>query len=76
MARKTRSKTTQPQPAPDEGALDTNDAPRPVAFPTVVRCPRCSSDDTERYSSRGRVQYRRCRRPICRHTFKVFGQLV
>jgi len=43
-------------------------------FPRSVPCPRCGAMDTVAYSTKGRVQYRRCRRPVCRRNFTVRGE--
>ena len=43
------------------------------SFPTPSKCPRCQTIDTEAYSTRDKVQYRRCRRAICRHYYHVIG---
>jgi len=37
-------------------------------------CPRCRVDDTEAYSTKGIIQYRKCRRAICRKNFTVRGK--
>lgn len=44
------------------------------AWPSRSRCPRCGSLDTERYSQDGATQYRRCRVPVCRETYKEQGK--
>ena len=46
------------------------------AFPTAVRCPRCSGVNTVALSTQGPVQYRACRHPLCRYHFKVVGNQV
>lgn len=43
------------------------------AFPSKSRCPRCGSLTTQRTSTDGGTQYRRCRAPICRHAYRVVG---
>jgi len=53
--------------APAEGA-------RKYSFPSPVKCPRCGATDTEAYSTKGRIQYRRCRRAVCRRNFTVQGE--
>jgi hypothetical protein len=40
------------------------------------RCPRCQSTDTEARSTQGGVQYRLCRRAVCRHTYSVVGRQI
>lgn len=45
-------------------------------WPGKSRCPRCSSIETVRVSDDGPTQYRRCTRPICRHSFKVQGNAI
>ena len=37
-------------------------------------CPRCRVNDTEAYSTKGIIQYRKCRRAICRKTYSVEGK--
>ena len=46
---------------------------RRYVFPTPSKCPRCQTVDTEAYSTQGNIQYRRCRRAICRHRYHVIG---
>ena len=46
------------------------------AFPTKVKCPRCGALDTVAYSTKGRTQYRKCRRSVCRKTFSIQGEEV
>jgi hypothetical protein len=46
------------------------------AFPTRVRCTRCGSLSTRRYASKGRKQYRKCTRAVCREKFTVIGSPV
>ena len=46
------------------------------AFPTQSRCLRCGTTDTTAYATKGRIQYRRCLRAICRHTYTVTGQKI
>lgn len=46
---------------------------RKYSFPTVSRCPRCGATDTIATSTQGKVQYRRCLRAVCRHTYHVIG---
>ena len=45
-------------------------------FPTPSKCPRCKTIDTEAYSTNGNIQYRRCRRAVCRHRYSIFGTPV
>jgi len=45
-------------------------------FPTKSRCPRCGTTDTVATSTQGAVQYRRCRRGICRHKYAVRGAKI
>lgn len=42
-------------------------------FPTPSKCPRCRSVDTEAYRTDGKIQYRRCRRAVCRCRYHVIG---
>lgn len=37
-------------------------------------CPRCLTGDTVAYSTNGKIQYRKCRRGVCRHRFTVRGR--
>ena len=46
------------------------------SFPTQVRCPRCGSIQTRSYSTHGKIQYRKCQAPVCRHRFSVRGEAV
>lgn len=46
------------------------------AFPTKSRCPRCQTTDTFAYKTNGNVQYRKCQRAICRHSYPVFGTKI
>lgn len=39
--------------------------------PEAIKCPRCGATDTVAYSVHGNIQYRRCRRAVCRHNFSV-----
>jgi len=43
-------------------------------FPSGSRCPRCGSAQTRAVSTQGRVQYRQCQAPICRHRYHQFGR--
>lgn len=36
-----------------------------------VVCPRCRGANTEAYSTKGNIQYRRCRQPVCRWNYSV-----
>jgi Zn ribbon nucleic-acid-binding protein len=42
------------------------------------RCPRCKADDNDTFarSTQGGVQYRQCRRAICRHKYTVLGKEI
>ena len=46
------------------------------SFPTQSKCPRCGTTETTAYSTKGKVQYRRCLRAICRWNYQVIGQKV
>lgn len=46
---------------------------RNYVFPTPSKCPRCRGVDTVAYRTDGKIQYRRCRRAICRHRYQVRG---
>ncbi len=46
------------------------------SFPTRSRCPRCRAIDTVALNTKGRVQYRQCRRAVCRHKYTMFGKKV
>lgn len=46
------------------------------SFPTQIRCPRCQAADTRARSTQGDIQYRVCRRAVCRHKFKVVGEKI
>ncbi len=46
------------------------------SFPTRSRCPRCGAIETEAYRTDGKVQYRRCRRAVCRINYQVIGTKV
>lgn len=46
------------------------------SFPTQSRCPRCRTTDTIATSTQGKIQYRRCLRAICRHTYTVIGMKI
>lgn len=51
-------------------------APAPVpkfSFPNRSRCQRCGGLNTEAYSTKGPVQYRRCLSATCRETYKAGG---
>lgn len=60
------------------------EAPPPVAevrpptfsFPSRARCPRCGSTDTHSDGVREDVQYRKCQKGVCRHSFKVYGTSI
>lgn len=70
----TKPETTEAHHVVPEQPLEP---PPPVfAFPSKSRCPRCQSLNTVRTTDRGRVQYRRCRVPICRRTYKVIGEEI
>jgi hypothetical protein len=51
-------------------------SPRSWTWPGKARCPRCGSAETLRVSDDGPTQYRKCKRAICRHPFKVQGAPV
>lgn len=54
------------------GKPKTKKAGKKVTWPDGhTRCPRCGADDTEAYSTRKNIQYRRCSRAICRHNYTV-----
>lgn len=40
------------------------------------RCPRCGTLDTEARSTQGDIQYRRCKRGVCRHAYSVVGRPI
>ncbi len=46
------------------------------SFPTRSRCPRCRAIDTVALNTKGGVQYRQCRRAVCRHKYTVLGRKV
>jgi len=46
------------------------------SFPTRSRCPRCGTENTRGYCTRGMVQYRKCLAPICRCRYAVTGVKV
>jgi Zn ribbon nucleic-acid-binding protein len=56
-----------------EAVKPVEEKPRYV-FKSPVRCPRCQAPDTIATSTQGEVQWRKCQRPVCRHTFKVIGE--
>lgn len=58
------------EPPPVEGA------PVEYAFLSKSRCPRCGGLNTEAYSTKGSVRYRRCLAPTCRENYKEIGSLV
>jgi len=69
--------TGNARPAADDQAGDAETDDEVVySFPTRVRCPRCHGVNTVRGGQRGQVQYRNCRTPVCRHTFKVIGRRI
>jgi hypothetical protein len=43
--------------------------------PGAIKCPRCGAADTKATSTRGRVQYRICRRGTCRRRFHIVREL-
>jgi outer membrane biosynthesis protein TonB len=46
------------------------------SFPTKSECPRCKATDTTAYATKGNVQYRRCRRAVCRWLYHVIGTKI
>lgn len=46
------------------------------SFPTVSLCPRCKGSQTRAVSTQGKIQYRVCQAPICRHRYPVTGTPV
>lgn len=62
-------KMVEPVPVGPEMAEQAVALDEPVryAFKTVVRCPRCGTTDTVARSTKGRVQYRMCRRATCQY---------
>jgi hypothetical protein len=46
------------------------------SFPTVSLCPRCKGSQTRAVSTQGKIQYRVCQAPICRHRYTVTGTPV
>jgi len=46
------------------------------SFPTVSVCPRCLGTQTRARSTQGKVQYRICLAPVCRHRYHVIGTKV
>lgn len=60
------------QPVPDEKPKEKN----VYSFPTQSRCPRCQTVDTQAVSTQLNVQYRKCLRAVCRHTYTVIGKKV
>lgn len=46
------------------------------SFPTVSRCARCGSSQTQAYSTHGNVQYRKCLVAVCRNRYPVIGTKV
>jgi hypothetical protein len=45
-------------------------------FPKNAICPRCKTTDNYVTSTQGQIQYRKCRRGICRERFSVGGRLA
>lgn len=41
-----------------------------ICFARNPKCPRCGASDTVAVSTTGIIQYRKCRVPICRASFK------
>lgn len=86
----TPSKPQIASPLPDPASQDATGAkrlqkrkksessgPPPCDFPVKSRqCPRCGSWDTQARSTQGNVQYRICRRAVCRHSYAVVGRMV
>lgn len=63
---------TEREAAEKEAAKKTG---KKVTWPDGhTRCPRCGAADTEAYSTRKNIQYRRCSRAICRHKYTVRGK--
>lgn len=54
---------------------ENEDKPQ-YSFPTVVACPRCHGTQTRARSTQGRIQYRICLAPICRHRYAEKGTLI
>jgi len=46
------------------------------SFPTKSRCPRCQTTDTEATSTQDNIQYRQCKRAICKWKYTVRGVKV
>jgi hypothetical protein len=63
-------------PGVEAEAVTPVPSPRAWTWPGKARCPRCNSTETLRVSDDGPTQYRRCKRAICRHPFKVQGVAV
>lgn len=51
-----------------------NNTPKWVFSKEDRTCPRCRGSNTEAYSTKGNIQYRRCRSPVCRKRYSVRGQ--
>lgn len=75
MARKAKAQAAEQNSRGSESVMN-GPSSRAWSFDTKSRCPRCGSINTERVSTDGAVQYRRCRAPICRMGYKVAGRLV
>jgi hypothetical protein len=81
----TRKPTPEPEVTPEGQALlpgvkaeeaQAIPSPRSWTWPGKARCPRCGSTETLRVSDDGPTQYRKCKRGVCRHPFKVQGVAV
>jgi Zn ribbon nucleic-acid-binding protein len=57
---------------------ETSEKKTEWAFPTKSACPRCKATDTlaTHTDTENGIQYRRCQRAVCRHSYKVPGSKI
>lgn len=58
-------------PATDGGQAGAPKSKKQYITPGAIRCPRCGASDTVATSTKGRIQYRKCLRAVCRYNFSV-----
>lgn len=80
MSRRSQKKEQKSyEPPRQEGKKETEvDSSQEIASLSgreIPKCPRCDTRDNIAVSTQGRTQYRKCRRAVCRYSFKVIRDL-